>query len=244
MQCLTHLFKAEISSSMDKKICLGSVTFLLVFIFTLLSSEVDASESKPDIKRCHDIHTSLRLLCYDAETGYEANSAIPKPVEGCEMFEGMTQAYAQCVRSNSIPSQKPNERGKWLVRTPLDEISGRQNVFAFLRGNGANITLRCMNNTTAIYFDLTDYTTTGVLDGAMIEYRLDDRQKSRWFSSSGDGTAHGLWSGTQSIPFVKELISKTELAIRLPTYGGSRTVTYNITGIDYVVQSVREACNW
>jgi len=208
------------------------------------SSEVYASEAKPDFKRCHAIHTSLRLLCYDGETGYEPNGATPKSMEGCEVFKGMTQAYAQCVRSNSRPTQKPNERGKWIVRTPLDEISGRQNVFAFLSGNGANIMLRCMNNTTAIYFDLTDYTTTGALDGATIKYRLDDKQSSRWFTPSGDGTAHGLWSGGQSIPFVKELISKTELAIRLPTYGGTRTVTYNITGIDYVAQRVREACNW
>ena len=156
----------------------------------------------------------------------------------------MTQAHAQCISSNYSRTQKPNERGKWIIRSPSDEISGSQNVFAFLSGNGANITLRCMDNTTAIYFDLTDYTTTGTLDGATIKYRLDDKQSNRWFTTSVDGTAHGLWSGGQSIPFVKELIGKTEFDIRLPTYGGTRTVTYNITGIDYVAQRVREACNW
>ena len=188
---------------------------------------------------------SALLICLSgvaAETGQSPNK------EACSRFWGDLEAYRKCEKNPSqyIEAEKPvstSSKNSFRVSKEEDIISRRTNVFASVSGKGAAFHLRCMDNTTAAYFHLYRGT-TGVINGTSVTYRIDDAVLKRRFTSSDDGRAHGLWSGSKSIPFLKQLMGKSELAMRLPTYGGHQDALFDLAGIDDVIAEIRSECGW
>ncbi|SIT22627.1 type VI secretion system protein VasI [Gemmobacter megaterium] len=79
-----------------------------------------------------------------------------------------------------------------------------------------------------------------------VEYRLDDQpMKTVRMTESNDNRALGLWSGKQSIPFVKSLLGATKIRLRiLPVNEDSIETTFNLTGLSDALAPVRKACGW
>ncbi|GGE26764.1 hypothetical protein GCM10011345_35960 [Gemmobacter megaterium] len=64
-------------------------------------------------------------------------------------------------------------------------------------------------------------------------------------TESNDNRALGLWSGKQSIPFVKSLLGATKIRLRiLPVNEDSIETTFNLTGLSDALAPVRKACGW
>jgi len=57
--------------------------------------------------------------------------------------------------------------------------------------------------------------------------------------------AVGLWSGGASIPFIKSMIGKKRMVVRITPYGeNTREMTFPIEGLEYFIDPLRESCNW
>ena len=79
-----------------------------------------------------------------------------------------------------------------------------------------------------------------------IEYRVD-QEKSHTVNgnASTDNRALGLWSGGKAIPLIKQLLGKSKLTVRMMPYGESAfTASFNISGLDTVIEPLRQACKW
>lgn len=149
-------------------------------------------------------------------------------------------------------------KGRWQTHAEKSALTDRTTVVLSLASNespncgwnrGAKITLvlRCHENRTAAYFDTgchmasSDYNSYG-----RIEYRIDD-EKARTANgdASTDNRSLGLWTGDQSIPFIKSLLGKKKLTARMTPYGENPfTVSFDISGVDDVVAPLRRACGW
>jgi type VI secretion system protein VasI len=79
-----------------------------------------------------------------------------------------------------------------------------------------------------------------------IEYRLD-KEKARIVSgdASTDNKALGLWNGGRSIPVIKQMISKSDMIVRMTPYSQNPfTATFKVAGLDKAIEPLRKECGW
>ena len=155
--------------------------------------------------------------------------------------------------SGRTPKKEPIQtiaRSKWDARKETSAMTDKTNVFLSLESNevincgwnrGAKIALllRCTDGTTAAIFQ------TGC-HMASSEYRVD-AEKARTVSGteSTNNRTLGLWSGGQSIPFIKQLIGKSKLTARMTPYGENPfTATFDIAGLEEAIKPLRKECQW
>src|SRR5688572_4119022 len=105
------------------------------------------------------------------------------------------------------------------------------------------LVIACIENRTRLYVDWHRYITTGGLEGThSVRYRVDqDKAKTVNWSLSTDFEATGLWSGGQSIPLIKRLITAKQLVVETTPYG-SNTVraTFVVAGLDRFIPFVQK----
>jgi type VI secretion system protein VasI len=184
---------------------------------------------------CIDIKADLdRLACYDRESG---------------------RAH-RAVRTNLDDRMRPE--GLWQSTTTTSKLTDESNVFLSIRSvepvacgwnrlDYITLTLRCVENTTALVLQTDCHMTSSEYNSyGDVDYRLDDKPAGVWaMQASTDSRALGLWSGSQSIPAIKEMMGRDELVVRATPYGQSPfTADFDISGLESQLPPLRTACGW
>ena len=183
-----------------------------------------------DADRCIVIESSLdRLACYDEAHG----------------------------RTPSVQKLENGSPGAWRVTQETSKLTDEKTVVVSVASTevidcgwnkGARITLvaRCMENTTSMYFVTNCHMTDSVDDYGQITYRIDDEKaRTAHALASTDNRALGLWSGSRSIPVIKQLLGKNTLITRMTPFSENPfTATFPIRGLETAIAPLRKACNW
>ncbi|NTB96921.1 hypothetical protein G6M84_10370 [Agrobacterium tumefaciens] len=198
-----------------------------VWIAMALATSLGGSASASG---CVDVTSDLdRLACYDKESG-----RTPTP--------------------SSLSSMSTN----WEAEEETSKLSDKKSVFLNTRSvedincgwnKGAKIwlSLRCHENTTAVIFRTGCHMTSSEYNSyGDIQYRVDaEKSKTLSATESTDNRALGLWSGGKAIPFIKEMIGKEKLVVKMTPYGENPfTATFNIGDLDTVLGPLRKECGW
>lgn len=108
------------------------------------------------------------------------------------------------------------------------------------------LVLRCLENTTSAYIRFDGLFMSDIDSYGRVTFRVDkNKATTNRLRVSTDNEALGLWSGGQSIPFIKSLFGGERLVVRATPYGES-TITFEIpiSGLSDEVKPLRQACNW
>lgn len=110
----------------------------------------------------------------------------------------------------------------------------------------ATLTLRCVENTTAVTLNFAEHFMADHQNYGVVAYRVDKKkQRQRNFRESTDNSVLGLWSGGLAIPFIKELIGNNSLFVRAVPFNESGIeATFNIANLDGRIGVLRKACHW
>ncbi|MGH6896032.1 MAG: type VI secretion system-associated protein TagO [Geminicoccaceae bacterium] len=105
------------------------------------------------------------------------------------------------------------------------------------------LAVQCKENTTAAFISWDIFLSTYPID---VTYRIDKlpAETRRWnVSSNFEGV--GLWTGAESIPFIRWLFGHDRLFVRVTPHGeNSVEAVFDITGLQEVAQPLMEACGW
>ena len=119
----------------------------------------------------------------------------------------------------------------------------------FGRGT-ATLAVRCVENTTAFVINFGEYLgddSSSVYEKwKRVTIRLDDQNPIvKRMDVATNNEAVGLWNGGTSIPFIKSMIGKKQMVVRITPYGeNTREMTFPIEGLEYFIDPLRESCNW
>jgi type VI secretion system protein VasI len=150
----------------------------------------------------------------------------------------------------------PSDAG-WNVEEERSKIDDSTNVYARLesiepihsklgRPYPMEIMVACRERKTAIFIVFAGHFMSSHAGGGIVTYRIDSRPVQRKeFANSSDHKALGLWSGAQSIPFIKELIGASKLLIRATPFSETPvTAEFDISGAEDALSPLRKACGW
>ncbi|MCV2877586.1 type VI secretion protein [Sedimentimonas flavescens] len=198
---------------------MGTTFFFGLFPLTALA----------DISECATIEADLdRLACYDKISGRTPTTEVVAAPGDWSIevkksdFEDTTDVFMR------VASQKPVSCG---------HFKGPQNI---------TLLLRCKENTTSIFIATHCHLTSGHGGYGNVDIRLDDQKSfvSR-MDDSTDNSALGLWSGSRSIPLIKQMLGKERMLVRFTPFSESPvTAEFNISGLDEAIKPLREACKW
>ncbi|QKV20190.1 type VI secretion system-associated protein TagO [Oricola thermophila] len=199
---------------------------MLIAIAFLLLAALNARAKEQCISIANDLD---RLACYDREAG-----RTPKR-------ERITPAIEN-----------------WDVTKETSKLTDHVNVFLSVKSQGVvncgwnngdhiRLLVRCVENTTALIFHTGCHmTSSDYNDYGNITYRLDSdkAQTVRGYESTNNRSL-GLWTGSRSIPVIKQMFGKSVMVVRMTPFGENPfTATFNITGLEEAIAPLREACHW
>jgi invasion protein IalB len=151
----------------------------------------------------------------------------------------------------------PEPEGRWVVTEDTSTFDDTRTVVLSLESSEpirsqfgapgpAILYIRCMENTTVFYLWLNDLFLSDIQGYGVIDYRIDDQPASKvQAEGSTDNKALGLWGGSRSIPFLKEMISGKRVAFRATPFNESPVeFAFDLTGLDAAIAPLREACAW
>lgn len=163
-----------------------------------------------------------------------------------ECFESLTQnAYS------TISTVSSEGNSKWRVTKKSSPIDDSVNVFMHLSANemikgrygdkiAPSIIIRCKENETEMYITWDMY--LGIGDVEVI-YRFDKEtaQTADWSVS----TTREASFVNKPISFIKSMIDKDSLLLRVTPYGESPvTATFPISGLKEAIVPLQESCKW
>lgn len=202
--------------------------FLIPLIMILVIAQSNVAPAT--VNNCVPIENDLdRLACYDNEAGRTPN-----------VMEVQTETSAwQVVSAVSKLTDDP---------TVTLSVSTSEPVHCGFREPArASLYLRCMENTTSLFFATQCHLTSSKYnDYGHVDIRLDnDKAFTSRMNESTDNRALGLWSGGVSIPVIKKMFGKKRLIARMTPYSESPiTMEMDITGLEIAIDPLREACGW
>lgn len=169
----------------------------------------------------------------------------------------------ECVASIAHRPDSPAERRAtaldkalrgWEVATSQSRLGGPPAIYLTLdsedeienaagRRERAKLTVRCQENTTSVFVRAEGFYLT---EDVPFAYRIDtDKAVAQTWRGSTNNKAAGLWDGGRAIPFIKSLLGRSTLIVRVtPFRDAPREMAFNIAGLDQHIGSLREACKW
>lgn len=197
----------------------------LAALFSVICSQAGAAT----IDGCLPLKNDLeRLACYDNVSGFAPSTSV-------------------------TPSES-----KWVVSTETSKMTDDKNITLVVRSNEAvdcgwnrnspiDLLVRCSEKTTAIIFGTGCHMTSSDYNNyGDIEYRID-QEKARTVNAveSTNNKSLGLWNGKKSIPFIKQMMGKKQMVVRMTPYGQNPfTATFDIAGLDGLIDPLRKECGW
>lgn len=214
----------------------GKTVFVAAAIaihFPLTPAGAQDGRANEPLDRCVRIGNDLdRLACYDKAAGRTpAALAIEKDV-----------ATAGAWRIRQEASKITDEKTVFMTVESKDSVSCN-----WSRNSPVRLTIRCLENTTALIFSTECHmTSSSYNDYGDVDLRLDDGKA--FVSSMVESTnsrSLGLWTGGSSIPVIKKFFGKKRLLARMTPYGESPfTAEFNIAGTELQIEPLRKACSW
>ncbi len=116
----------------------------------------------------------------------------------------------------------------------------------FGRGtNRVTMNIVCRENSTHLYFDFDDHHMASLQSYGNVKMRIDDYPAfNKRMKESTDNNSLGIWRG-RGIPTIKKMFGAKELVIRATPYGESSiTASFDISGLEEKITSLRKSCGW
>lgn len=188
-----------------------------------------ASAAYAELESCAALETDLdRLACYDRVAGRTAVSVSEEAAGAWSVqikksdFEDTTDVYLQLASEEAV--------GCGQFRAP----------------ETATLVIRCMENTTSIFFATSCHLTSGHGGYGDVDVRLDEEKSfTIAMDESTNNRSLGHWSGGKAIPFIKKMVGKKRMIIRFTPYNESATTAaFNLIGLDDAITPLRESCKW
>lgn len=165
--------------------------------------------------------------------------------------------YDLIHRVERAPVDDPVQ-SEWNVRSDISRIDDSTNVFMNLQSSDsfrgrfrsgeahATMYIRCQENTTSLYIVMGGHHLADIQNYGRVTYRIDsDPAQHRSFTSSTDSQALGLWSGGNSIPFIRQMFGADNVLVQITPFSESSiTVDFPVSGLEEAIAPLREACNW
>ena len=192
----------------------------LLFSVILLSlSSVYASDC-PSIE-----NDAARLACYDKE----AEDSLKNNNEQQET-EGLMKKYGDWIID--ITESPLNDAKEVVIMRFSNDFESRRSQ--------AVLMLRCQRDKTDAFVSWDEYLGS---NNMKVAYRIDKEEaKSVWWNASSNGQASFI---PKPISFIKSLEGKESIYIEDEKYRGGRvSATFNISGIEEVIEPLKKACNW
>ncbi len=131
-------------------------------------------------------------------------------------------------------------------KTAVLKVDSKEPLSCSYRGSHATLVIRCKENTTEVYL-ITDCHLTDSdydYDYSKVQYKLDDGSIKE-FKGSISTDSSAFFYPHSDITFIKSMFGHSKLTMRFTPYSKSNeTVTFDIEGIQNVVGTVAETCNW
>lgn len=221
----------------------------------------------PVIKQCmaataaDELQWCARRLAKLVELGENLRRAERKLVRTCveeETLQEIKQCLASLARPETPQEVKHNDELAAAVRTwdiiketsRMDSstlvILSLESEDEITLGNGKRarptLALRCRENVTALYVHSDWY----LAENVSVQWRIEQEKPiaQTWISSTNKKAA-GVWDGGRSIPLIKGMLGKKTFLVRVSTYNdGPREMSFNVEGLDKVIEPLRTACKW
>lgn len=190
-------------------------------------------------------------VCSAAMTIVSANAS-----ERCASIASDSERLA-CYDLEYKPATKVTSASKWQVSESVSPMDDSKTVNLHvesdepIRGNfggreTADIYIRCQEKTTSMYFVYAGNFLSSIQGYGEVTYRLDDHKPvTRSFEESTDNKALGLWNGGAAIPFIKGMLGKSVMTVRITPYNESPITTqFQVSGLEDAIKPLRAACGW
>ncbi len=181
-----------------------------------------------------------------------ASQTLYVVMKACLMALGAPPASAAAAPPSPPPPPTPVVRG-WEKLESASRMDGSPSVILVLdsddevpAGYGVmtrpSLLIRCRENVTSLYISANWF----LSDNVPVTYRLDkEKPVSQSWPGSTDRKAVGLWSGDRAIPFIKSLLGRETLLVRVtPFREAPKEMAFNIVGTETAIEPLRKACKW
>ncbi len=192
----------------------------------LLFSAILLSLSSAYASNCPSIENDIaRLACYDKEA-----ESLEKNSNEQQELEDLKKEYGDWIVD--VTESPLNDSKEVTIMRVSDDFENRRNP--------AILMLRCQRNKTDAFVSWSEYLGS---DNMKVAYRIDKEEaKNVWWNASSNGQASFI---PKAISFIKSLEGKESIYIEAEKYRGGRvSATFNISGIEEVIEPLREACSW
>ncbi len=197
-----------------------------------------------------------RLLALVMLSAFSGSAALAADGAECAAIPD-PDARLNCYDSLFKVVEPPTTVENWRSDSSMSLLDDSKIVTLFLSSDApirsrfgssqpADMIVRCKENTTALYFLFADQFMSDIQGYGRVSYRIDSAKAAVWpMDVSTDNKALGLWSGSTSIPAIKQLIGGNSLFLRVTPYNESAIeMTFTIAGLEAAVKPLREACGW
>lgn len=191
----------------------------------LLFSVVLFSLSVANASNCPSIENDIaRLACYDK------NAENSKHNENKQSKSDKLKKYDDWI-VDITESPLDDSKEVMIIKVANDYKNNR---------NTAILMLRCQRNKTDAFVSWDEYLGS---NNMKVAYRIDkEKAKNSWWNASSNGKGSFI---PKPISFIKSLEGKDSIYIEAENYRGGRvSATFDISGIEEVIEPLRKACNW
>lgn len=171
---------------------------------------------------------AARLACYDAAF----------PPRAAQPASGSRSQW----QSTAAASLLPGHSNRVVARESTDDIRCR-----WINPRPVKLVIQCKDNVTSVAFETGCYMTSSQYRSyGHVTYQLDDQPPRVADMVAGtDSRSLGFWSGDAAIPFLRELVGKARLAVKMTPYAEDPvSASFDLGGMAEAIAPVREECGW
>ena len=206
-----------------------SLVFFFLFTSFGFCQSIYAATGEECAKNDNDAE---RLACYDNIFKSDQKAAKTEP-QADEKEKGWYVWKSQSKIDDSVSD---------LIILLSDNLVNQR---AGKLGYGT-IGIKCHQKTTTITFSAGKIFLIDDDDYGRVTYRLDkEKAKIKQMDVSNDNETLGLWSGSKSIPLIKEMFGHDKMIVQITPYRETPvTMEFTIKGLEEAIKPLREACGW
>ena len=255
---MTHNSGTNIFTSLDvknasEKLCNMDNGFGCKILASYYMSDTDFNKRDPKealrlfIKACDLKEVNACILSAKFYSNGVKDSGVSEDEEKAKIYNKKA-----CDLGEQEGCLALSETGKWIEIVRKDGFTGNtlsrySNIAtdSFYGNYGKEkipvLTAFCGDNKTEVYIEFGTVMTCG--DGMKMGLKFDD-QKPYYEYWSGSTDCKALFS-RQPVKLLQKMVGKKQLMVRFTPYAsGDKNVTFDLRGIDKVVEKLSNACHW